>query len=66
MLQRAILLLAAMVAFQIQAAENELTPAEKKAIIAFMKTLTDSTFITDERFSDPFIKVDKRKRNPDR
>ncbi|HEX6225543.1 MAG TPA: cytochrome c peroxidase [Chryseolinea sp.] len=39
-----------------------LTPAEKKAIIAFMKTLTDSTFITDERFSDPFIKVDKRKK----
>jgi len=33
-----------------------ITPAEKKAIIAFLHTLTDSTFIMDERFSDPFAK----------
>ena len=37
-----------------------LTPPEKKAIISFLHTLTDSTFITDPRFSDPFIKK-KRK-----
>ena len=42
-----------------------ITPAEKKAIIAFLHTLTDSTFITDTRFSDPFLKdfsSDKRKK----
>ena len=31
-----------------------LSPLEKAAIIAFMQTLTDPGFITDERFSDPF------------
>ncbi|GAB3841520.1 cytochrome c peroxidase [Hymenobacter jeollabukensis] len=30
-----------------------LTAAEKQKIIAFLHTLTDSTFITDPRFSDP-------------
>ncbi|RAK66218.1 cytochrome-c peroxidase [Hymenobacter edaphi] len=30
-----------------------LTPLEKQKIIAFLHTLTDSTFITDPRFSDP-------------
>jgi cytochrome c peroxidase len=29
--------------------------AEKKALLAFLNTLTDSTFITDPRFSDPKI-----------
>jgi cytochrome c peroxidase len=32
----------------------DLTATEKKQVIAFLKTLTDSAFITDERFSDPF------------
>ena len=32
----------------------ELTATEKRQVIAFLKTLTDSTFITDERFSNPF------------
>lgn len=31
-----------------------LTPLEKAKLIAFLHTLTDSTFITDTRFSDPF------------
>lgn len=30
-----------------------LEPDEKRAIIAFLKTLTDSTFITDPRFANP-------------
>ncbi|MBX0290545.1 cytochrome-c peroxidase [Hymenobacter sp. HSC-4F20] len=32
----------------------DLTPVEKAQLIAFLHTLTDSTFITDKRFSDPF------------
>jgi cytochrome c peroxidase len=31
-----------------------LTAAEKAAIIAFLNTLTDLDFVTEERFSDPF------------
>ena len=31
-----------------------LTALEKAQLIAFLKTLTDSTFLTDKRFSDPF------------
>jgi cytochrome c peroxidase len=31
-----------------------LTEAEKQALIAFLKTMTDPDFITDVRFSDPF------------
>jgi cytochrome c peroxidase len=31
-----------------------LTEAEKQALIAFLKTMTDQNFITDVRFSDPF------------
>lgn len=33
-----------------------LSEQEKKDIIAFMQLLTDSTFVTDSRFSDPFEK----------
>ncbi|MDU0371363.1 cytochrome-c peroxidase [Hymenobacter endophyticus] len=32
----------------------DLTAQEKTQLIAFLKTLTDSTFLTDKRFSDPF------------
>ncbi|WP_426490912.1 cytochrome-c peroxidase [Hymenobacter sp. 102] len=32
----------------------DLTVQEKAQLIAFLKTLTDSTFLTDKRFSDPF------------
>jgi cytochrome c peroxidase len=32
---------------------------EKGAIVAFMKTLTDKHFISDPRFSDPFIRAGK-------
>src|SRR5688572_4975874 len=31
-----------------------LTPSEKTALIAFLKTLTDRSMITDVKFSDPF------------
>ena len=33
-----------------------LTSVEKKALVAFLHTLTDESLITDERFSDPFRK----------
>jgi hypothetical protein len=32
-----------------------LTPQEKKALVAFLKTLTDEELKTDVRFSDPFF-----------
>jgi cytochrome c peroxidase len=34
-----------------------LTPQEKSDLLAFLKMLTDSTFITDPRYSDPFAGV---------
>jgi len=39
-----------------------LTAAEKKAIIAFLYTLTDTSFINDPRFSDPFPPAKKSKK----
>ena len=40
-----------------------LTPEEKESVLAFLNMLTDSTFITDPRFSDPFAKpIASRKR----
>ena len=33
----------------------DLDEEEKAAVIAFLHTLTDEEFITDERFSDPFV-----------
>jgi len=33
----------------------KLLPKEKKELITFLNTLTDSTFITDARFSDPHL-----------
>jgi cytochrome c peroxidase len=39
-----------------QPVKLHLTEEEKKQIIAFLHTLTDSTFIQDKRFSDPFKK----------
>jgi cytochrome c peroxidase len=32
----------------------DLTATEKRQVLAFLKTLTDSTFIADKRFSNPF------------
>ncbi|WP_345117547.1 cytochrome-c peroxidase [Hymenobacter algoricola] len=32
----------------------DLTPTQKRQVIAFLKTLTDSTFVQDKRFSNPF------------
>jgi len=31
------------------------TPSERAALLAFLKTLTDQHFLTDPRFSDPFV-----------
>ncbi len=31
-----------------------LTPAQKAALVAFLKTLTDTSIATDEKYSDPF------------
>jgi len=31
-----------------------LTPEQKAALVAFLKTLTDTTIVTDPKFSDPF------------
>lgn len=33
-----------------------LTPTERDALVAFLKTLTDRTFLTDPRFGDPFVR----------
>jgi len=33
---------------------NNFTSEEKNALVAFLNTLSDSEFITDEKFSDPF------------
>ena len=35
---------------------------ERAAIVAFLKTLTDEDFISDPRFSDPFVRIDKHER----
>ncbi|MEY3397526.1 MAG: hypothetical protein RL220_120, partial [Bacteroidota bacterium] len=35
-----------------------MTETEKKALVAFMKTLTDHDFLRDPRFSDPFVLVE--------
>ena len=35
----------------------EFTASEKAALVAFLKTLTDRTCLTDPRFSDPFIET---------
>ena len=32
-----------------------LTVREKGALLAFLRTLTDSAFVTDKKFSDPFV-----------
>ena len=34
-----------------------LTSAQKSAMVAFLKTLTDQSFVADPRFSDPFIRL---------
>jgi cytochrome c peroxidase len=33
-----------------------LSAQEKKDLLAFLRMLTDSSFITDKRFSNPFVK----------
>lgn len=34
-----------------------LSPNEQAALVAFLKTLTDPTLVTDPKFSDPFIEI---------
>ena len=35
----------------------QLTGEQKAALVAFMKTLTDETLISDPKFSDPFVRI---------
>jgi cytochrome c peroxidase len=35
----------------------DLTEADKAALVAFMETLTDTAFLTNEIFSDPFVEL---------
>jgi len=35
---------------------------QQVALVAFLKTLTDKRFVTDPRFSDPFIRTKKKKK----
>lgn len=39
----------------VQPIQMNLTEEEKQALVDFLKTLTDENFLTDERFSDPFL-----------
>lgn len=39
---------------EIKPLKMNLTPPQKKALIAFLKTLTDQKLISDSKFSDPF------------
>lgn len=45
-----------------------LTDAQKSALVAFLRTLTDEKFISDARFSDPFVRAqhdgESQTRNP--
>ncbi|QHT70164.1 cytochrome-c peroxidase [Rhodocytophaga rosea] len=41
---------------EIKGKSLQLSPSEKKMVITFLHTLTDSTFITNPEFSDPFRK----------
>jgi cytochrome c peroxidase len=34
-----------------------LTPEQKSALVAFLKTLTDESLLADPRFSDPFVRL---------
>ena len=39
-----------------QVVSAEMSPQEEiAALVAFMESMTDDTFITDEKFSDPFL-----------
>ena len=37
--------------------QHTFTPTERAALVAFLKTLTDNTFLTSSLFSDPFVNV---------
>ena len=41
--------------YMVPAGPLKFTASEKAALIAFLKTLTDRTFLTDSRFSNPFV-----------
>ena len=43
-----------------------LTAEQKSALVAFLKTLTDQTYVTDPRFSDPFIRLADEERQSER
>ena len=33
------------------------TESQRAALVAFLKTLTDRDFVTDPKFSDPFVRL---------
>jgi cytochrome c peroxidase len=35
-----------------------LSPEQKEALVAFLKTLTDRKFVTDAKYSDPFVRLE--------
>lgn len=41
-----------------------LSAEQKAALVAFLKTLTDESFIADPRFSDPFVPAPRKKTKP--
>jgi cytochrome c peroxidase len=43
-----------------------LSSAEKKAVVAYLRTLTDSAFLTAPHFSDPFVLQSAGSRQPNR
>ena len=34
----------------------QFTKSQRRSLVAFLKTLTDKSFVTDARFSDPFLR----------
>jgi hypothetical protein len=36
-----------------------LTREQKAALVAFLKTLTDTAFVSHAKYSDPFIRLDR-------
>jgi cytochrome c peroxidase len=46
------------VGYQVPVGPLKFTASEKAALMAFLKTLTDRTFLTDPRYSNPFVEAE--------
>lgn len=53
-LQQPLLLVISEDPLELEAIQLDFTPEEKSALVAFLKTLTDDTLLTHEKYSDPF------------